>query len=29
LGLPTFLGFCWFATFELLSNRRPYRHCCG
>src|ERR1039457_4300052 len=28
LGLPTFLGFCWFATFELLSNRRPYRHCC-
>ena len=28
LGLPTFLGFCWFATFELLSNRRPYRHRC-
>src|ERR1019366_10525148 len=29
LGLPTFLGFCWFATFALLSNRRPSRYCCG
>ena len=29
LGLPTFLGFCWFATFELLSNRCSHCHRCG